>query len=65
MGRSDYRDGELRSTCKERVVTGLNFCYFDPHADCRDKIPALGRGRFYSELACKAGLVPGVALVGE
>jgi len=45
-------------------VTGLNFCYVDPHADCRDKTPALGGGRFYSELACKAGLVPRSGFTG-
>jgi len=64
LGRRDYRDGEPSSTCKGRVVTGLNFCYVEPHADCRDKTAALGGGRFYSELACKAGLVPRSGFAG-
>merc|ERR1712142_891297 len=53
IGHTDQKDGDPERTCNGKVVTDLRFCYVNQEASCPDIKPALGHGRYYSEVACK------------
>jgi len=51
---ADQELGDPDTTCSQGQGSGRSdpFCYVDCNSDCRDKKPAKGRGRCYSEIAC-------------